>query len=67
MAFSVLVRQGPAAWLACERYSNLASELAFLRHRTQRGFTSPERAALLEGQIQQRMAMERQRFQGGIV
>lgn len=67
VAFSVLVRQGPAAWLACERYSNLASELAFLRHRTQRGFTSPERAALLEGQIQQRMAMERQRFQGGIV
>jgi len=67
VAFSVLVSQGPAAWLACERYSNLASELAFLRHRTRRGLTSPARSVLLEGQIQQRMALERQRFHGGIV
>lgn len=62
VAFSVLFGQGPVAWLACERYSNLASELAFLRHRTRRGFTSPERSAALESQIRARMAAERARF-----
>lgn len=61
-ATSVLFREGPVAWVACERFNNLAAELAFLRHRVQRGITPPERAAALEADIMQRMRFERARF-----
>ena len=59
---SVLFSQGPGAWMACERFNNLASELAFLRHRVRRGITPPDRGALLETEFRQHMARERTRF-----
>ncbi len=62
VAITVFSGQGPAAWLACERFNNLASELAFLRHRVQRGITAEAAGRVLEAEIRQRMALERGRF-----
>lgn len=61
-ATSVLFRGGLGAWIACERFNNLAAELAFLRHRVRRGITPPERGAALEAAIMDRMRAERSRF-----
>lgn len=57
-----LVNHGLAAWLACERFNNLASELAFVRHRARRGFTAALRAAQLDAAIRKRMREERAKF-----
>jgi hypothetical protein len=62
VSFQVFFSQGPAAWLACERFNNRASELAFLRHRVERRITSGERGRVLEAEIRQRMDLERPRF-----
>ncbi len=62
VSFRVFFSQGPSAWLACERFNNLASELAFLRHRVERRITPGERGRALEAEIRQRMDLERPRF-----
>lgn len=39
-SLATLFKRGPRAWLACEQYLQVASELAFCRHRQQRGQAS---------------------------
>lgn len=61
-ATAALFAGGPGAWLACERFNNMAAELAFLRHKVSRGITPPDRAAAMELEIMQRMRVDRARF-----
>lgn len=47
-------KKGPMGWLRSEQYLQIASELAFLRHRTTRGFSpEPDQEIELQSRLQQ--------------
>ena len=55
-----LFKKGPMGWLRSEQYLQAASELAFLRHRTTRGFSAePE----LDQELQSRIQLLRSQLQ----